>query len=44
VRLIDPYIGVKRGGARRIHVIDLDSGDTVRVLPHRDLRQLDSDR
>jgi hypothetical protein len=35
------YVGVKRGEARRIHVIDLDSGKTVRVLPYRELRLLD---
>jgi hypothetical protein len=38
------YVGVERGGARRIHVIDLDSGDTVRVLPDRELRLLGPDR
>jgi hypothetical protein len=38
------YIGVKRGAARRIHVIDLDNGETVRVLPYRDLRLLDPGR
>jgi hypothetical protein len=35
------YVGVKQGRARGIHMIDLDSGDTVRVLPHRELRLLD---
>jgi hypothetical protein len=38
------YIGVSGAGARRTHVIDLDSGDTVGVLPHRELRLLDPDR
>jgi hypothetical protein len=38
------YIGVSQGGARRVHVIDLDSGDTVRVLPQRELRLLSPDR
>jgi hypothetical protein len=37
------YVGVERRGVRRIHVIDLDSGDTVRVLPHRQLRLLNPD-
>jgi hypothetical protein len=35
------YIGAGRGRARRIHVIDLDSGKTDRVLPYRQLRLLD---
>ena len=35
------YVGVRRGRTRRIHVIDLDSGDTVRTLPDRELRLLD---
>jgi hypothetical protein len=34
------YVGVERGGVRRIHVIDLDSGHTTRVLPDRELRLL----
>ena len=34
------YVGVRRNGARRIHVIDLGSGKTVRVLPYRELRIL----
>lgn len=38
------YIGVNRKGQRRIHVIDLESGRTVRVLPHRELRPLDPGR
>jgi hypothetical protein len=35
------YVAARRGRARRVHVIELDTGDTVRVLPHRDLRLLD---
>jgi hypothetical protein len=35
------YVEVERGGARHIHVIDLGSGRTIRVLPHRELRLLD---
>ena len=35
------YVGVRRGSTRRVHVIELDTGDNVRVLPHRELRLLD---
>jgi hypothetical protein len=38
------YVGVRRGSTRRIHVIELETGDTVRVLPHRDLRLVDPRR
>jgi hypothetical protein len=38
------YVGVRRGSTRRVHVIELDTGDTVRVLPHRELRLLDPRR
>jgi hypothetical protein len=32
---------VRRPGARRLHVIDLDDGETVRELPYQELRLLD---
>ena len=35
------YVEVKRAGRRRIHVLELDSGRTVRTLPWRELRLLD---
>lgn len=35
------YVEVKRAGRRRIHVLELDSGRTVRTLPWRELRVLD---
>jgi hypothetical protein len=35
------YVAVQRGRARRIHVLDLDTGESVRTLPHRELRLLD---
>jgi hypothetical protein len=38
------YIGVTQGRAHRIHVIDLDNGNTVRTLPPQDLRLLDPGR
>ncbi|MGH2763440.1 MAG: hypothetical protein ACRDLD_12835 [Thermoleophilaceae bacterium] len=38
------YVGVRRGRLRRIHVIELATGDTVRVLPHRELLLLDPRR
>jgi hypothetical protein len=38
------YVGVKRGRTRRIHVIDLDSGDSVRTLRDRELQLLDPRR
>lgn len=38
------YVGVRRGSTRRVHVIELDTGDTVRVLPHRELRLLEPRR
>ena len=38
------YVGVRRGSARRVHVIELGTGDTVRVLAHRELRLLDPRR
>jgi hypothetical protein len=37
------YIGVTEGRTRRLHVIDLDAGDTVRQLPMRQLRLLNAD-
>jgi hypothetical protein len=38
------YVEAGRGSARRIHVIELETGDTVRVLPQRELRLLDPRR
>ena len=35
------YVEVKRGGRRRIHVLELDSGRTVRTLRWRGLRLLE---
>jgi hypothetical protein len=35
------YVEVKRAGRRRIHVLELDSGRTVRTLPWRELRLLE---
>jgi hypothetical protein len=35
------YVEVKRAGRRRIHVVELESGWTVRTLPWRELRVLD---
>jgi hypothetical protein len=35
------YVEVKRRGRRRIHVLDLASGRTVRTLPWRELRLLE---
>ena len=35
------YVALRRNDRRRIHVLDLDTGDTERTLPHRDLRLLD---
>jgi hypothetical protein len=35
------YVEVKRAGRRRIHVVELESGRTVRTLPWRELRVLD---
>jgi hypothetical protein len=35
------YVEVKRAGRRRIHVVELDGGRTVRTLPWRELRVLD---
>ncbi len=35
------YVEVKRAGRRRIHVLELDSGRTVRALPWRELRVLE---
>jgi hypothetical protein len=34
------YVAVKRNGTHRIHVVKLETGDTQRVLPYRDLRLL----
>jgi hypothetical protein len=34
------YVEVKRDGRRAIHVLDLESGQTVRVLPWREIRVL----
>jgi hypothetical protein len=38
------YVGVRPKGARRVHVIELDTGKTVRVLPYRELRLLEPRR
>ena len=35
------YVEVKRAGRRRIHVLELDSGQTVHTLPWSELRVLD---
>jgi hypothetical protein len=35
------YVEVERAGRRRIHVLELDSGRTVRTLPWSELRVLD---
>lgn len=35
------YVEVKRAGRRSIHVLELDSGRTVRTLPWRELRVLE---
>jgi hypothetical protein len=35
------YVEAKRAGRRRIHVLELDSGRTVRTLPWRELRVLE---
>jgi hypothetical protein len=35
------YIAVRHKNVRRIHVIELDTGNTVRALAHRELRLLD---
>lgn len=37
------YVDVTRGRTRRVHVIDLDTGDTVRQLPRQKLRLLNPD-
>jgi hypothetical protein len=34
------YVEVKRGGRRSIHVLDLETGETVRTLPWREIRVL----
>jgi hypothetical protein len=34
------YVAVKRNGTRRIQVVELETGETQRVLPYRDLRLL----
>jgi hypothetical protein len=34
------YVEVKRDERRTIHVIDLESGQTVRILPWREIRVL----
>jgi hypothetical protein len=38
------YVAVRRRGTRRIHVIEVETGKTVRVLPYRELRLLDPPR
>jgi hypothetical protein len=38
------YVGVGRGSARRVAVIELDTGDTARVLAHRELHLIDPRR
>jgi hypothetical protein len=35
------YVEARQAGRRRIHVLELDSGRTVRTLPWRELRLLD---
>jgi hypothetical protein len=35
------YVEVKRGGRRRIHVLELEGGRTLRTLPWRELRVLE---
>jgi hypothetical protein len=35
------YVSVQRGGRGAIHVLDLDTGRTVRKLPYREVRLLD---
>jgi hypothetical protein len=35
------YVEVRRAGRRRIHVLELGSGRTVRTLPWRELRLLE---
>jgi hypothetical protein len=35
------YVEVKRPGRRRMHVLELDTGRTVRTLPAREIRLLD---
>jgi hypothetical protein len=35
------YVAVRQSGRRRIHVLELDSGRTVRTLPWRELRLLE---
>jgi hypothetical protein len=35
------YVGVRRKGARRVYVVELKTGNTVRALPYRELRLLD---
>ena len=37
------YVAVGRNDRRRIHVLDLDTGDTERILPYRELRLLELD-
>ena len=37
------YVAVRRNDRHRIHVLDLDTGDTERILPYRDLRLLELD-
>ena len=34
------YVAVKRKGTHRIHVVELETGETQRVLPYRELRLL----
>jgi hypothetical protein len=38
------YVGVRRNRAHRIHVIERETGNTVRALPYRELRLLDPRR
>jgi hypothetical protein len=38
------YVAVRREHVRRVHVIELETGETVRVLPYRELRLLDARR
>jgi hypothetical protein len=38
------YVAVRRKRVRRIHVIELETGNTVRALPYRELRLLDLPR
>lgn len=38
---VHAYVGVRRKNTRSVHVVELATGKTVRVLPYRELRLLD---